>query len=349
MTIRWHQLDSLPPPIEDNPVEEERMRVLRILAQRLPDIAARSQIRIVGKGGTLLRLCEGTPRPSTDYDCDTNTRWPDAAQARAIRQALRDVPNVRELNIVEPSTRTQPVRFNWQARLRDGSTATLSSFINTKITPELDEPEFRAKHLRVQDGINTYTPERLYQGKTDAFRGRAASRDLYDIWYGLSHHIDRIAPATRIELDDHTTRNLTAEQLADWNEDLAQDQVLSGNVTVDDMLTGIMECLEKDPIVALNANPERGLYFLVETTRRTISLGLKPAGDEPFLALYTRPQANADDVAAFTLACKAPVWDAMGITPPSEGKGAQHKLLTEIISENIDRQNALGLARGRTP
>ena len=85
-TIRRHQLESMPRPIGENPIAEERIAVLRILAKRLPQIAARSQIRVVGKGGTLLRLCEGLRRPSTDYDCETNARWTDAAQAQAANR-----------------------------------------------------------------------------------------------------------------------------------------------------------------------------------------------------------------------------------------------------------------------
>ena len=60
MTVR-HHLDALPEPIPDDPVAEQRIAVLRTLAKELPPLAARAHIHIVGKGGTLLRLCEGTP------------------------------------------------------------------------------------------------------------------------------------------------------------------------------------------------------------------------------------------------------------------------------------------------
>ena len=108
MTIRRHHRDTLPPAIADGPVAEERVRILRILAERPPEIAQRTRVRIIAKGGAMLGRCEGTPRPSTDYDCDTDKRWSDAAQARAVQQALRDAPSLSDLTVTEPTTRTEP-------------------------------------------------------------------------------------------------------------------------------------------------------------------------------------------------------------------------------------------------
>ena len=345
MTIRRHQLDTVPEPIHEEPAARERIAVLRVLAKRLPQIAARAQVRVVGKGGTLLRLCEGLPRPSTDYDCDTSTRWSDAAQARAIRQALRDLPDVGDLDVVEPISRNQPVRFSWTSRLPDGSTERIHSFINSKIVPDLDDARFRAQHLRIHEGITTYRPQHLFQGKADAFCNRSAGRDLYDVWYGLSHCVDRIEPSTRIQLYEHTNQ-MTQLLIDEWNTDLADDSVLRGQVEAEDMLEGIMECLEKDPVVALHANPQRSLGFLVDSEASTISLGLRPTDDDDFHPIYTRPQTHAKDVAAFALACQTPIWEILGVPRPSGGVGPENSVLTEIINDNIEHYNARAAERG---
>lgn len=344
MNARRDHLDVLPKPIPDGLIAEQRIAVLRILATRLPQLAARAQIHIVGKGGTLLRLCEGTPRPSTDYDCDTSARWNDAAQARAIRQALRSVHNVLDLTITEPRTRAQPVRFAWHSRLRDGSTTTIDSYINSKLVPELANPDFRERHVRVHNGITTYTSERLYQTKADAFCDRCAGRDIYDIWYGLSHHLDRITPATRLELHERTNQ-MTELDLAVWNDDVATDPVLRGHVDAEDMLTGVMECLDTDPVVALHTHPDRKLGFHVDTAGQTVALGLLPSGDEPFHDVVRVPQTRASELADLALASRAPIWDALGQPAPSGGIGPQRELLTEIIEVNVAHFNTEAMQR----
>lgn len=343
MTIRRHHLGALPTPIKDNPIAEERIKILRVLAERLPELASRGQIRVVGKGGTLLRLCEGLTRPSTDYD--TNIRWTDAAQARTIAQALREIPNVSQLDIIEPTSRTQPVRFSWMAKLHTGETKKIHSFINTKIVPELDEPDYRAAHLRTHQRIATYTSEHLYQGKTNAFCDRGAVRDIYDVWHGLSHNLDRIAPTTRLQLNKHLNHNLTVAQVDEWKENLPDDEVLSGHLDIDDALEGIMECLEKDPIVALDTHPGRELGFLVDTDRRTLSFGLKETDDAPFLALYIRPYANASDVAEFVVASRAPIWDTFDIDRPEGGANAERAALEGIMGETIAHHNAIAAGK----
>ena len=56
MTVRRFQLDTLPPGIPTDDIAEQRLAVLRELAMRLPALGTRHELRIVGKGGTLLRL-----------------------------------------------------------------------------------------------------------------------------------------------------------------------------------------------------------------------------------------------------------------------------------------------------
>ena len=46
----------LPPGIPTDDIAEQRLAVLRELAMRLPALGTRHELRIVGKGGTLLRL-----------------------------------------------------------------------------------------------------------------------------------------------------------------------------------------------------------------------------------------------------------------------------------------------------
>ena len=72
-------------------------------------------------------------------------------------------------------------------------------------------------------------PQHLFQGKADAFCNRSAGRDLYDVWYGLSHCVDRIEPSTRIQLYEHTNQ-MTQLLIDEWNTDLADDSVLRGQV-----------------------------------------------------------------------------------------------------------------------
>ena len=111
MTVRRFQLDALPPDIPTDRVDEQRLAVLRELAIRLPALGIRHELQIVGKGGTLLHLCEGANRPSIDYDCDTNRIWPKPDQARLLRQALRGLPNVADPLVSNPANRAQPVSF----------------------------------------------------------------------------------------------------------------------------------------------------------------------------------------------------------------------------------------------
>ena len=96
MTVRRHQLHTLPPNIPTDDIAEQRLAVLRELAIRLPALGTRHELGTVGKGGTLLRLCEGVNRPSVDYDCDTDKLWPKPDQARLLRQALRGLPDVTD-------------------------------------------------------------------------------------------------------------------------------------------------------------------------------------------------------------------------------------------------------------
>ena len=282
-------------------------------------------------------------RPSVDYDCDTSRVWPKPDQARLLRQALRGLPNVADPVVSNPANRAQPVSFAWSATLADGRTERIGSHINARFLPELNDPEFQAANLRTHEGIPTYTARRLYHGKADALMSRSAARDLYDCWYGLTHHIDRIAPSTRIQLHDHFGNGLADHLLAEWRKDLHEDKVLAGHVDVDSMVLGIIHCLDTDPVVVLRAHPDRTLGFYVNTEAGTISLGLARTDDHPFHSLYTCPQGEAAILSKFVTATKTDIWPALGTSRPSGGSDAEELLLTEIITENIEYWN--GLAR----
>ena len=345
MSTREHQLDEMPPPINESEIEAARIRMLKTLAVELPKMAARDGCFIVGKGGTMLRLCEGIPRPSTDYDCDTDKPWPKGAQARAAERILKASPEAEKPSAIVPEQRHHPVTLEWTATLARGRKGRIESYINTKYLPELADTAFRNKHVRTRDGMATYTPAHLYQGKADAFMNRTAARDLYDIWYGLSYHIERINPGTRIELHEHLTNNLQKEQMKGWERNLKVDEVLRGNVRVDHMLLGVMDCLEKDPVVAMHAEPDRTLGFFINSRERTISLGLKATEDKPFRPLYTCPQEAARTLCQFVIEAKAEIWTSIGIGKPSGGMENEVNQLDRMTAENIDRWNSR--ARGR--
>ena len=254
------------------------------------------------------------------------------------------MPNVKDLTITHPETRAQPVRFSWTSKLRDGSTAQLDSYINPKIVPELADEDFRKQHVRIRDGITTYRSETLYQTKANAFCGRCAGRDIYDVWYGLSHHLDRITPDTRVQLQDRI-QGMTELDLRTWQTNVSRDPVLREHVTADDMLTGVMECLETDPVIALHEHPDRQLGFHVDAKGSTIAMGLKPSGDDPFLELVRLPQSRASELVDLALASRAPIWEALGVPRPSGGIGPEREMLAAVMEGNIAYYNSLGIER----
>ena len=349
MTVRRFQLDALPPDIPTNRVDEQRLAVLRELAIRLPALGIRHELQIVGKGGTLLHLCEGVNRPSIDYDCDTNRVWPKPDQARLLRQALRGLPNVADPLVSNPANRAQPVSFQWSATLADGRTERICSHINARFLPDLNNPEFQRSNLRTHKGIPTYTSRHLYQGKANALMNRNAARDLYDCLYGLTYHIERIDPSTRIQLHDHLAESLSDYLVREWTIDLHKDKTLSGHVEIDTMVLDIINCLETDPVVALHAHPGRTLGFFVDTEADTISLGLARTDDHPFHSLYTCPQAEAASLSEFITATKTDIWATLGVSRPAEGSSVEQLLLTAIITENIEYRNMLARSRSREP
>ena len=271
-------------------------------------------------------------RPSADYDCDTNKVWRKDDQARMIRQVLRQIPGVYAADVHDPKARTKPVTFTWRGKLRK-ATEVFESFINTKEVPELDDPAYREARVHVSDGILTYRAEYLYQGKFNALMGRHAARDLYDSWYGLSHHLERIAPATRIELAEHWRhdRQLRKAEIDEWARDLEHDRVLCGHVAIEDMILGIVDCLDKDPVIALHRAPGRKLGFHVDTERESVSFGLAATGGQPFRSLYTCPHSEAATLAAFIAASRVDIWRYVDHDQPPGGPEAEQAVLTEII------------------
>ena len=267
MNVRRNHLAELPEPIPDNPVAEQRIAVLRRLAERLPLLAARVQIHVVGKGGTLLRLCEDTPRPSTDYDCDTSTRWNDTAQAQAVRQALRNTPNVNDLVITEPRNRNHPVlrRLVWA------------------------QPSPRPNHAEDPDPAS-----RTYE-RTDGLRPLRMARRRDD------------------------------------------GQVLQNQVNADQMLMGIMECLETDPVIALHTYPERRLGFQIDRTNQTVAMGLQANNENPFHALVRLPQHRSAELADLALASRAPIWHAIGQRASPSDLDGQRKLRIGLINHLLGR------------
>ena len=179
---------------------------------------------------------------------------------------------------------------------------------------------------------------------------RNAARDLYDCWYGLTHHIDRIDPSTRIQLHDHFEQSVSDLLLTEWRADLRKDKVLAGHVDVDIMVLGIINCLETDPIVALHAHPERTLGFFVDTEAGTISLGLARTDDHPsFHSLYTCPQREAECLSEFITATGTDIWTTLGTSRPPGGNDVEQRLLTEIINDNIEYRNGLARSHLRDP
>ena len=342
--MRGHQLDRLPVPITITPAARERLRVLEHVARQVPKLAARHRLFVVGKGGTLLHLCEGVPRPSTDYDCDADGPCPKDLQARMVTQALRATPGVRDPEVKRPTSASQPVIFNWRGQLPDGTTQTIQSHINVRETPELRDPAYRAANVRTVRDVQCYVPEQLYAGKANAVIHRAAARDLYDMRYGLTHHLDRIRPESRTALHDHFADEVNASKVADWQKDAENDQLIRGTFDIPETIDGIIDCLLLDPVVAVHANPGRRLGFYIDADAGTIALGLRETETEPFDPLYTCPHADAPALADFILASRVPIWEQMEVPEPAGGTAGGRAWLIGNMTANIERQNAI--ARG---
>lgn len=348
-SARFAQLETRPKPIDLSAPQAERMRVLKELATILPQLGRRHQLTIVGKGGSLLHLCEGVERPTTDYDCDTSKVLARDLQGQLLQQALRSIEGVFNPTVTVPANRSQPVKFGWNARLATGQELSpVDSFINTKHVNDLNDPKFREQHVRLQDGMLCYASERLYEGKVHALTNRTAARDLYDTWYGLTHHLDRIAPATRIRLATAWRHQpqLDAKFLQSWNRDLEKDGGLRNRVNIEEMILGIMECLDGDPVVALQREPRRKPAFVVDNRARTMAFGLAgPDPSEPFRTLYKCGQSDDEvrTLCTFIVGSRVDIWPALKSEQPKGGTADGISKLMAICAEQVRT------AGGRTP
>lgn len=109
MTDRSRQGIRPPEPIPPNATERERLRVLKVVAQRLPELAARRDIKMIGKGGTVLALADGLTRPSTDYDADTDKPIGKPTLVGMMNQILKSIPGLREASADWTGRRSDPV------------------------------------------------------------------------------------------------------------------------------------------------------------------------------------------------------------------------------------------------
>ena len=278
MTVRRFQLDALPPDIPTDRVDEQRLAVLRELAIRLPALGIRHELQIVGKGGTLLHLCEGVNRPSIDYDLRHQQSLAEAGSGPLAAPSTARPPECsRPAGVPTRHTGLSRYPSNGQRHWRTAgpSESAVTSTPDSCLTSTI--PEFQRSNLRTHKGIPTYTSRHLYprqsQRPNEPERRPATCTTAL---YGLTYHIERIDPSTRIQLHDHLAESLSDHLVREWTIDLHKDKTLSGHVEIDTMVLDIINCLETDPVVALHAHPGRTLGFFVDTEADTISLGLAP-------------------------------------------------------------------------
>ena len=334
MTDRSRQGILPPDPIPTTETESERLRVLKIVAQRLPDLATRQEIKMVGKGGTILNLADGLTRPSTDYDADTDKPVGKPTLMRMMTQLLRTIPGVRSPVASWNGRPSGPVRFEWQ-NATTGIAA--KSFLNTTmrgastIRPHawrLTGPEIDDGTIRLVDGMQIYTTVELMRGKASAFMARAQGRDTYDVAWALSTRLEDVEPQTRTALDQFMTAGTTDEQWGNWREDYETDPIML-RANMDPVMETILECLEKDPVVRCGREPERGLGFWVNGPMNTVALVLAEQGDNaPHEPLFEVPRSAVGELARFLVDARADLSHHLGLR-----------------TDDIQREGTTGLAR----
>lgn len=339
MLDRGRQGITAPAPVIPEPHEAERLRVLRHIAAKLPELARRRDISMIGKGGTVLALVDGLTRPSTDYDADVDQPLGKPALKQMIGQVLRAIPGVERPNIEWLGRRTEPVTFAWNAREIEHP---VSSFLNvTARTPDavrqqpwrLTGPAIEDDMIREVDGMPVYTTTELMRGKASAFMNRAKARDTYDVAWALATRLDDIDPVTRIILDEFMTHGTSDAQWTKWEADYRNDGIMSRALGLDDALRIISDCLETDPVVRVAREPHRDLAFWIDKTHIGLYLTELP-DDAPKTYLYRVPRTEITELAGFLIASGADLTPRLGLGPEDlrrEGRTG----VTRIIANGI--------------
>ena len=267
MSDRHRQGIQTPRPIAVDETERERLRVLKIVAQRLPGLAARREIQMVGKGGTVLNLADGLTRPSTDYDADTDKPVGKPTLTRMMTQLLRTTSGLRNPAASWSGRPSDPVRFEWK---NPTTGITADSFLNTSVRSagtvrpqawRLTGPEIDDTTIRVVDQMQIYTTTELMRGKASAFMARAQGRDTYDIAWALSTRLEDVEPRIRTTLDQYMNSGSTNEQWGHWRKDYETDPIMI-RADMDQVMETILDCLEKDPVVRCAPRTRAGTGLL---------------------------------------------------------------------------------------
>ena len=321
MTDRTRQGIRPPDPIPYTETERERLHVLKIVARRLPELAARRDIRMVGKGGTILTLADGLARPSTDYDADTDEPVGKPTLVAMMDQILRTTPQLHEASAHWTGKRTDPVTFSWRNRAKQ---IAADSFLNTTVrrahahrppAEGLAGARIDETTVRIVDSMPVYTTTELMRGKASAFMGRARSRDTYDVAWALSTHLKDVDPETRITLDQFLSTGATDEHWKEWRRDYENDRIMC-RASMDEVMATIIDCLEKDPVVRCAREPERGLAFWIDGAANTVSLVLPGQGEHtPLEKLLEVPRNAIQELAQFVLDAGADLSHRLNLAP----------------------------------
>lgn len=352
MLDRSRQGIAAPAPIVPEPHEAERLRVLRHIAAKLPEIARRRNISMIGKGGTMLALVDGLTRPSTDYDADVDQPLGKRALQQMIGQVLRTIPGVERLNVEWLGRRTDAVTFAWNAR---GMEEPVTSFLNvTTRTPDavrrqawqLTGPAIKDAMVREVDGMPVYTMPELMRGKASAFMNRAKARDTYDVAWAFATRLDEIDADTRVMVDRFIKHGTSDEQWNAWEDDYRDDDVMSRAPGLDDALGIISDCLETDPVVRVAREPHRDLAFWIDETHIGLHLTGLP-DDAPKEYLYRVPRTEIEELAGFLIASGADLTPRLGLGPEDlrrEGGTGVTRIIANGIATFEQEQ-----AKARTP
>ena len=349
MSDRHRQGIQTPRPIAVDETERERLRVLKIVAQRLPGLAARREIQMVGKGGTVLNLADGLTRPSTDYDADTDKPVGKPTLTRMMTQLLRTTSGLRNPAASWSGRPSDPVRFEWK---NPTTGITADSFLNTSVRSagtvrpqawRLTGPEIDDTTIRVVDQMQIYTTTELMRGKASAFMARAQGRDTYDIAWALSTRLEDVEPRIRTTLDQYMNSGSTNEQWGHWRKDYETDPIMI-RADMDQVMETILDCLEKDPVVRCAREPERGLGFWVNGQANTVALVLPELGDDaPREPLIEVPRTALGELAQFLVDAQADLSHHLGLSTDDVQKEGSTGL-TRIITNGVTDLER-GLAR----
>lgn len=170
-----------------SPDRKLHIDIMRAVAKDFHDIP------MVLKGGTALLLCYGLDRFSEDLDFDAPKKFTIAPRVERI---LSRHAATYEVKTVKETPTVQRLKSHYAGITGDRLLKIETSFRN----PPADE------HVKVIDGIRTYTISTLIDQKISALAGRTAGRDLYDVAfltraYGDSFSSEATAKLAAIMLD----------------------------------------------------------------------------------------------------------------------------------------------------